>query len=162
MVIFHSYVSLLEGNYFDREHFGKSWNTINFVRYFFFLPQTYPNKTLNPAHPTIPWSRKTLLTWADIKLLFFVFSVANEGLGTLYEHIGIHTHIHIYKYKYIYIYIYGVYIYIKQNIVIYIWYTYTHTNIYMYDMMYMYIYILNAYCVYRHMLWINCVCNTCV
>ena len=34
----------------------------------------------------------------------------------------------------------------------------------MYDMMYMYIYIyiLNAYCVYRHMLWINCVCNTCV
>jgi hypothetical protein len=24
------------------------------------------------------------------------------------------------------------------------------------------IYILNAYCVYRHILWLNCVCNTCV
>ena len=147
MVIFHSYVSLLEGNYFDREHFGKSWNTINFVRYFFFLPQTYPNKTLNPAHPTIPWSRKTLLTWADIKLLFFVFSVANEGLGTLYEHIGIHTHIHIYKYKYIYIY--GVYIYIKQNIVIYIWYTYTHTPIYicMIWCICIYIYLMHTVCI---------------
>ena len=143
MVMFHSYVSLPEGNYFDREHIGKLWNTINCVRYpffFFSLRHTQIKPSRQPIRPSL--GPEKLVHMSRHKAFFVFFCSKWRSRNLIWTHWHRHTHVCIY------IYMVCIYIYVYNRIYIYMIYihTRTHTNLYLY--IYTCIYMIWCICIY--------------